>query len=95
VLFEPEQGGAGALFEYRGGWCFVERIPVKLETCGHPQRFGCSVIKIMYSPPVDDRLGFRLVKVYERRRLEGGEMAIRLILDLYIYADYLYKGLHG
>jgi hypothetical protein len=35
------------------------------------------------------------VKVYERRRLEGGEMAIRLILDLYIYADYLYKGLHG
>jgi hypothetical protein len=41
------------------------------------------------------KLGLWPVKVYERRRLEGGEMAIRLILDLYIYADYLYKGLHG
>jgi hypothetical protein len=35
------------------------------------------------------------IKVYERRRLEGGEMTLRLILVMYIYADYLYKGLHG
>jgi hypothetical protein len=35
------------------------------------------------------------VKLYDRRRLEGGEITLRLILDMYIYADYLYKGLQG